>query len=47
HLRSRMWVVEKAMGGLLVLTGVLFMTGQMSHMAFWLLRAFPSLGSLG
>ncbi|MEO0797584.1 MAG: cytochrome c biogenesis CcdA family protein [Pseudomonadota bacterium] len=47
HLRSRMWVVEKAMGGLLVLTGVLFMTGQMSNMAFWLLNAFPSLGSLG
>ena len=47
HLKPRMWLVEKAMGGLLVLTGVLFVTGHMSTMAFWLLRAFPSLGTLG
>jgi cytochrome c-type biogenesis protein len=46
-LKSRMWLVEKVMGGLLVVTGILFMTGQMSNMAFWLLEAFPALGRLG
>lgn len=47
RLKARMWLVEKAMGGLLVVTGILFMTGQMSNMAFWLLEAFPALGRLG
>ncbi|MDH3741470.1 MAG: cytochrome c biogenesis CcdA family protein [Hyphomicrobiales bacterium] len=39
--------VEKAMGGLLVLTGVAFMTGAMQSMAYWLLEAFPGLANLG
>lgn len=45
--RKRMGLIEKATGGLLVVTGVLFMTGQMSNMAYWLLEAFPALGSIG
>ncbi len=43
HLGS----VEKAMGGLLVLTGILFLTGGMQTMAFWLLESFPVLQTLG
>ncbi|NNE24128.1 MAG: cytochrome c biogenesis protein CcdA [Rhizobiales bacterium] len=39
--------VEKAMGGLLVLTGVALMTGAMQSMAYWLLEAFPGLANLG
>jgi len=39
--------VEKAMGGLLVLTGILFLTGQMSVMSFWLLEKFPGLATIG
>ena len=39
--------VEKVMGGLLVATGVLFLTGSMSEMAYWILEAFPSLGRIG
>jgi cytochrome c-type biogenesis protein len=39
--------VEKAMGGLLVLTGILFITGQMSVMSYWLLETFPALGTIG
>ena len=35
------------MGALLVVTGVLFMTGQMANMAYWLLELFPSLGKIG
>jgi cytochrome c-type biogenesis protein len=39
--------VEKAMGGLLVLTGLLFITGQMSAMSYWLLETFPGLAAIG
>ena len=42
-----MAAVEKAMGGLLVLTGVLFMTGQMSAIAQWLLETFPVFTQVG
>jgi cytochrome c-type biogenesis protein len=39
--------VEQVMGGLLVLTGVLFITGSMNEIGFWLLETFPSLGRIG
>ncbi|MCB1430629.1 MAG: cytochrome c biogenesis protein CcdA, partial [Nitratireductor sp.] len=39
--------VEKAMGALLVLAGLLFLTGGMQTMSFWLLEQFPALGQLG
>ncbi len=45
--KTHMGLIEKTMGGLLVITGVLFMTGMMSTMAFWLLEAFPALGKIG
>ncbi len=45
--KRQMHLVEKAMGGLLVVTGLLFMTGQMSNMAYWLLEMFPALGKMG
>jgi len=45
--KRHMHMIEKAMGGLLVETGVLFRTGQMSSMAYWLLEAFPALGTIG
>lgn len=45
--RSRMGVIEKAMGALLVLTGVLILTGQMATIAFWLIEVFPALGRIG
>ncbi|MBB5751101.1 cytochrome c biogenesis CcdA family protein [Prosthecomicrobium pneumaticum] len=40
-------VAEKAMGVFLVLTGVLFLTGQMTRMSFWLLETFPGLATIG
>jgi cytochrome c-type biogenesis protein len=40
-------LVEKAMGGLLVLTGVAFLTGAISEVSYWLLDAFPVLGKIG
>ena len=39
--------VEKAMGGLLVLTGVLFVTGTFNDLGYWLLETFPALGRVG
>ena len=47
RFRRQLPKVEKAMGGLLVLTGLLFVTGQMSTMSFWLLETFPVLGTIG
>ena len=39
--------VEKTMGGLLVATGVLFLTGWLTQFSFWILETFPALGRLG
>jgi cytochrome c-type biogenesis protein len=39
--------VEIAMGGLLVVTGILFITGQMSTISLWLLDTFPIFQTLG
>ncbi|MGI9522280.1 MAG: cytochrome c biogenesis CcdA family protein [Hyphomicrobiaceae bacterium] len=38
---------RRVIGGLLVVTGVVFMTGQMSTFAYWLLETFPFLGEIG
>ena len=34
-------------GGLLILTGIAFLTGWITNMSFWLLETFPALGRLG
>ena len=39
--------VERVMGGLLVATGVLFLTGWLSQFSFWLIETFPALARLG
>ena len=39
--------VEMAMGALLVLTGIMFLTGSITTMSFWLLETFPALGRIG
>jgi len=39
--------VEQAMGALLVLTGIAFLTGSINWMSVWLLEAFPVLGKIG
>ncbi|WP_296582119.1 cytochrome c biogenesis protein CcdA [Xanthobacter sp.] len=45
--RSRLGLVEKIAGGLLILTGIAFMTGFMPQIAQWLLDAAPGLGRIG
>jgi cytochrome c-type biogenesis protein len=47
RFRAHLSLVEKAMGGLLVLTGVAFLTGVVTQASFWLLDTFPMLGKIG
>jgi cytochrome c-type biogenesis protein len=47
RFRGYLPVVEKTMGGLLVLTGIAFLTGFVSEASYWLLEAFPVLGRIG
>jgi cytochrome c-type biogenesis protein len=39
--------VEQVMGGLLVLTGIAFLTGTINDFSVWLLETFPVLGKIG
>ena len=39
--------VEQVMGGLLVLTGIAFLTGSLNELSVWLLEVFPGLGKIG
>jgi len=47
RFRRHMGKVEKGMGILLIITGVMFLTGQISALGFWLLEMFPQLGTVG
>ena len=47
RFRRHLGMVEKIMGGLLVLTGILFITGGLQRFSFWLLEMFPVLGTIG
>ncbi len=46
-MRARFALVERTMGGLLVLTGIAFLAGWLTDASFWLLETFPALGRLG
>ena len=47
RVRGRLHVVEKIMGGMLVLTGIAFLMGWVTQASFWLLETFPSLQAFG
>jgi len=47
RMRARFALVERTMGGLLVLTGIAFLAGWLTDASFWLLETFPALGRLG
>jgi cytochrome c-type biogenesis protein len=47
RFRAHLGLVEKVMGGLLVLTGIAFLTGVVGEASNWLLSAFPALGKIG
>ena len=45
--KRHLGTVERVMGGLLVLTGIMFLTGSMQTMAYWFLEQFPWLATIG
>jgi cytochrome c-type biogenesis protein len=47
RFKTHMRRVEQAMGALLVLTGIAFLTGSINVMSVWLLETFPMLGKIG
>ena len=47
RFRPQMRNIERAMGALLVTTGILFLTGQMTALSAWLQAEFPSFWQLG
>jgi cytochrome c-type biogenesis protein len=47
RFKRHLELVEKAMGGLLVLTGIAFLTGFVSKASYYLLEWFPALGRIG
>ena len=46
RFRTYLGVVERTVGGLLVLAGVAFFAGWVSELGNWLLQAFPVLNNL-
>ncbi len=46
-LKRHMRTVEKLSGTLLLIVGVLMLTGKFSDISFWLLETFPGLATLG
>jgi cytochrome c-type biogenesis protein len=47
RMKRHLAKVEQAMGVLLVITGIGFLTGSVSAISIWLLETFPGLQSLG
>jgi len=47
RFRRHLHRVEQAMGVLLILTGIAFLTGTITQFSFWLLDVFPVLGRIG
>ena len=47
HFRGHLRHMERVTGGLLVLTGVAFLTGLFTQLNNWLIEAFPALQSIG
>jgi cytochrome c-type biogenesis protein len=47
RFRRHFATVEKVVGGLLVLTGIAFLTGGIEAASHWLLETFPVLGRIG
>ena len=47
HVRKQFGRIEKAVGVLLVATGVAFLTGGFQSMSLWLIETFPQFGQVG
>src|SRR5215470_12315750 len=47
RMKGQLVNVERAMGVLMIITGVAFLTGAVSNVSIWLLETFPALQSFG
>lgn len=47
RFKRHLGTVEKVMGGLLVIVGVMLITGAFTSLSFWLLETFPALSTIG
>ena len=47
RFRRHLGIVEKIMGVLLVITGIMFLTGAIQDFSYWLIERFPVLLNLG
>jgi cytochrome c-type biogenesis protein len=39
--------LQRGAGGLLVVMGLLMVTGRLEQIAYWMLETFPALGAIG
>ena len=47
RLKGHLVMVERAMGVLMIITGIAFLTGAISNASIWLLETFPGLQNIG
>jgi cytochrome c-type biogenesis protein len=47
RFKGHLAIMEKVLGGFLVLTGILFLTDSMTLIAGWILQTFPGLAAIG
>lgn len=47
RFRGQLLNVERAMGALMILTGIAFLTGAVTHVSIWMLETFPALAKFG
>jgi cytochrome c-type biogenesis protein len=47
RMKGQLANIERAMGILMILTGIGFLTGAVSNVSIWLLETFPSLQNIG
>ena len=47
RMKRHLDTVERAMGVLMVITGIAFLTGAISNVSIWLLETFPALQNFG
>jgi cytochrome c-type biogenesis protein len=47
RMKRHLGTVERAMGVLMVVTGIAFLTGAVSNVSIWLLETFPALQNFG
>ncbi|MFV0292552.1 MAG: cytochrome c biogenesis CcdA family protein [Paracoccus sp. (in: a-proteobacteria)] len=47
RIKPYLKTIEKVMGALLIVVGILLITGRMADLSYWMLETFPGLAALG